>query len=258
MHRAPPSTTRVSPVIHEAASEHRNSAALAMSVGDAEAAQRAGAGDPLLARLPQGLGQLGLDQSRGHGIDPDRRSELAGQLDCQVDDRGLGHVVPTDAALDGHAADGGDVEHDPAVVRHAGPPRGLGPLEVAGLVDPHRLVGPAPVEISMIGPVVRIGGGVVDQDVDPPEPVDGGGHAGLGLVRVPGVGHPPGHLAGPVAELRPVCRRPRRPVPRHCGTRSSPMLRRRRTPGRWPGRCPVTPRSPMPSYRPVEVPCTRD
>ena len=197
MHRAPPSMTRVWPVIHEAASEQRNRAACGDVLGLAEAAQREPAGDGLLARLPQGPGELGLDQTGSQGVDPHRGAQLAGQLAGQMDHGGLGDVVPADPPLHRQPADRGQVENGPAPFGHAGPPSRLDPLEVAGLVDPDGLVGPRRVEVDHRS-VVRVGGGVVDQDVDPAEPVDGGGHAGVGLVGVAGVGHPPVHLAAAV------------------------------------------------------------
>src|SRR6202034_4237255 len=38
------------------------------------------------------------------------------------------------------------------------------------------------------GAVIGVGGRVVDQDVEAAEPLDGGGHAGVGLLGVAGVG----------------------------------------------------------------------
>ena len=54
--RAPPSTTRVWPVIHEARSLARNSAALAMSSGSPSRAERHAPGDGLLVAPPTGPG----------------------------------------------------------------------------------------------------------------------------------------------------------------------------------------------------------
>ena len=253
MHREPPSTTSVSPVIQDAASEHRNSAALAMS--SASPRRRVGRRLAIFSSpgLPQRLGQLGLHQSGGDGVDPDGRPELTRQLAGEVDHGGLGHVVPTDPALDGDPADGGDVEDDAAVIGHPRPPGRLGPLQVAGLVDPDRLVGPPPVDLDDRS-VVRIGGGVVDQDVDPAEPVDGRRHTGLGLLGVAGVGHGPGHLARARSGPPTGSRRPTTRAPRRCATRASPRPRRRRRPGRWPGRSRGSHRSPAPSCRRVAVP----
>ena len=228
-------------MIHDAASEHRNSAALAMSSGSPN--RRSGNRRAMDSSrgFPQGPGELRLDQPGGEGVDPHPRAELPGQLAGEVDDGRLGHVVPADAALDRETADGGQVEDHPAPIGHAGAPGGLGPVEVAGLVDPDRLFGAGRVQIDD-RPVVGVGGGVVDQDVDGPEPVDGGGHARLGLLGVPGVGHMPGHLSGPLSRRR-LDGLPG--LGQRIGlarTRSSPGPRPRPTMPRWPGRSPGTPR----------------
>ena len=77
---APPSTTSVVPVIHDAASEARNIAALAMSIGLTESLQRHHRGHGVLVPGPQRAGHVGLDQTGTDGVHPDGRREVAGPV----------------------------------------------------------------------------------------------------------------------------------------------------------------------------------
>ncbi len=76
---------------------------------------------------------------------------------------------------------------DPPWVGHRGPPRLLDPHDRAAVVDLPGLVEAGQVDVDG-PPHVRVGGGVVDEDVDATEPLDRGRDAGGDLVGLAGIG----------------------------------------------------------------------
>ena len=74
------------------------------------------------------------------------------------------------------------ITHTPAL-SHGLPPGLLDPNKRTAQIDLHGLVEAGQIDVDRTS-VVRIGGGVVDEDVEAPESLDGGGHAGVGLVGI--------------------------------------------------------------------------
>ena len=110
-------------------------------------------------------------------------------------------------------------------------PRLLRPHEHAAEVDLPRLVVAGEVDVHR-RPEVRVGGGVVDEDVDAAEALDAVGDGRRGLVR--------DRRRWPRTRRRR--RRSPRPPPRArpaCATTAAPTRPRRRRPARWPCRCPA-------------------
>ena len=114
----------------------------------------------------------------------------------------FGHVVDAEAELGPHAADRSDVDDHARrlVERTLATPawdQNSGPAQV----DVERLVVRARVDVER-GAEVRVGGGVVDEDVEPAEVLERGVDAGRGRVEVAGVGGEDGRLAVDLGRCR--------------------------------------------------------
>ena len=94
----------------------------------------------------------------------------------------------------GQTADRRDVEDGAAPLLHRLAPCLLCPHERPADVHLERLVVPGEVDVDRRAHI-GVGGGVVDEDVQPAEAFDGGSHAGLGLVGFAGVGGVDGDVA---------------------------------------------------------------
>ena len=129
--------------------------------------------------------EVGLHQS-GRDADDPGGAEFATQLASQVDQCRLGEVVHTERALGAQPADRSDVDDHARLVAHRLLPRGLAPEQRAAQVDLERLVEPSLVDAQR-RPVVGIGRGVVDEDVEAAESFDRCRNARLGRVDVAGV-----------------------------------------------------------------------
>ena len=175
-------------MIHEARSLARNSAALAMSTGSPEAAERDHLPHARLVRLPQGARHVGLHESRCQRVDPCRGRQLHGQRAGEVDQGRFGGVVDADRRLHGHPAHRGDVDdRAPRPFAHRALPRELGPHERTAQVHLPRLVVAREVDLHR-GTHVRVRGGVVHEDVDATEALDAPIDRRGRLVWVAGVG----------------------------------------------------------------------
>jgi len=104
-----------------------------------------------------------------------------------VDHRGLGDVVDAEPESGADAAHARHVDDRAAVLAHVPVDGELGQRENAADVDVEGLVPGAQVGVEAV-PEVRVGGGVVDQDVDPAVPVERRADQPLELVRLSGVG----------------------------------------------------------------------
>src|SRR5581483_3516693 len=153
----------------------------------AEALERDHGGNCLLPGLIHGAGEVRLHQPGGDAVDPDVGRQLGGQVLREVDHRRLGGVVDTDEAAVVHPADGGDVDDVAAVLLHVAAVGELGPHQQAAQVDLEGLVVAGQVDVDGLAEV-RVGGGVVDEDVEGPEALERGVDRGLGLVGLAGVG----------------------------------------------------------------------
>ncbi len=216
MASAPPSTTSTCPVIHDAASDARNSAALAMSSGSPSRLQGQAPRPRRPRPLPQGPGEVGAHQSRGQRVDPHRRPELGGQLTRQVRQGGLGHVVPTDPVLDRQPPDRRHVDDRAAVLGHRGPPRALRPHQSGLAGSPAPSSRHAARSISTKRPEVGLVAALLTRTSSEPNRSTVASTQRRGGVGVADVGGVPGHVAGAAPPWTP----PLRPALRPCATTS--------------------------------------
>ena len=131
-------------------------------------------------------GESGLHQSRSDTHNTGG-AELACELAGEVNQRSLGEVVHTKRAFGTKATDRRDVHDDAGIVLHRGFPDGLGPKQRTAQVDIEGLVVTRWINAKR-GPVVRIGGSVVHQDVDLAEALDGCIDATLCSIEIADVG----------------------------------------------------------------------
>ena len=176
-------------------------------------------------------GEVGLHEPRGDADDPGR-AELAGQLAGHVDHRRLGDVVDAEPELRAQAADRGDVHDHARLVLERLVPRHLRPEQRPAQVDLERLVVAGLVDAEREA-VVRVGAGVVDEDVEPAEALDRRVDARHRVLGLAGVGGEHLDVAADLGggRLEPV---DLAAAQHHLGAR------RRRTPWRSPCRCPST------------------
>src|SRR2546426_285338 len=144
---------------------------------------------------PERFGEAGLDHSGGDRVDPDFPAGLSRQLPGEHDDPCLGDVVDPQADARPQAADAGDVDDRAAVGLHPRFIDQLGQHEDAAEVDLERLV-PCRQLGAKDRPHVRVGGRVVDQDVDPGEALHDLLDEALQLLGAAGMGRDRGRLVG--------------------------------------------------------------
>ena len=197
---APPSTMIAWPVMKEDAGLARNTAAPAISCGSPirRSGRRSGHRLQRVGIFPQRFGEIGPHQPRRDAIDPHALGpELRRQIARQLEIGRLGDVVGADHRRAGQPADRRDDDHRPlAALEHFR--RGHRNQPVVGddiiVEDLAELL----VADPRHRPVIGVGRGVADQDVDPPE-------RRVGLDR-------PGACS---ASLTKCSRRPRSRGPRH-------------------------------------------
>ena len=149
--------------------------------------------------VDQDLGEVGHDEARSD-TDHAGRAELGGELAGHVDERGLGEVVDAEpAAVGAQSSDRRDVDDGARAFLERLLPRCLAPQQRRFQVDLERLVVASLVDVERAA-VVRIGGGVVDEDVEAAEAFDRGAHRPLAGVGIAGIGCEDLHVAG---HLRP-------------------------------------------------------
>ena len=220
-------------MIHDAASLARNTARLAMSSGSPRRSSRHGwrpggrrSSRPGTRRSRSSPGP-GRCRRRGVGASSAASWRVrwisAALVRLYVPRTASARMPPTDAML---TITPGLLAHGARF--HADWHQNTGPADVdlerlveAGRVDAHRRAG------------VRVGGGVVDEDVEPSEALDAWRHAGVGRLDVAGVG---GEHGGVATDLTAAASR----GPRSCATTASPWRRTRRSRRRWPCRSPST------------------
>ena len=130
--------------------------------------------------------EIGLDQPGGDADHPGR-AEFGSELAGHVDQRCLGEVVDAEATTVGsQTADRRDVDDRARPILECVLPRGLAPPHRGFEIDLEGLVVSTLVDIEQ-APVVRVGGGVVDQDVEAAETFDRGAHGPLPGIEVAGV-----------------------------------------------------------------------
>ena len=185
----PPSRVTVWPVTQEASSESRNATAPATSSGSPSRLSGYAADDLGLAALVERGGEGGLDDGGGDRVDADPGSELDGERLGEADHHRLGRAVHRDHGGRLHARDGRDVDDRAAVLAHPGPVGGLHPGERAEGVDLDDLAGRGEVELDQRA-VDRVDAGVVDEQVEAAEGLDG---AAYGVLAVRGVVGLAGH-----------------------------------------------------------------
>ena len=180
--------------------------------------------------VDQHLREVGLHEPGSDPDDPHLRTELAAQLSSEVDERGLREVVDPEQPFGSEPADRGDVHDDAAVVLHPLPPGGLRPEDRALHVHLERLVVAALVDLHDRARV-RVRRGVVDEDVEPTEPLD---RARRRTARLP--------RRRRRSRRTRACRRRCSTLPRRagraCATTASPSRPTRRSSSRSRGRCP--------------------
>ncbi len=170
---APPSITYVSPVIQLDRSLARNVARLAMSCGSPRrfSGILAANSSPKLSTRT-----WAKSVATRPGAIPTTRvgPNSTGELSGHVDQRGLGQVVdPETSAVRTQPADRRDVDDRPRTLLERLLPRRPAPQQRRLEVDLERLVVPTLVDLERAS-VIGVGGGIVDQDVEPTESFDRG------------------------------------------------------------------------------------
>ena len=166
-------------MIQLALSLARNTARLAMSSGSPRRLVGIRRGEVVAEVLDEVGGEVGLHQPGGDADDP-RRAELAGELAGEVDQRRLGHVVDAEAELGAQPPTEAMLMITPGWSLNACSHACWRPEQRPAQVDLERLVVARLVDPER-GPVVRVGAGVVDEDVEAAEALDRGVDARHGV-----------------------------------------------------------------------------
>src|ERR1700694_2313179 len=110
-----------------------------------------------------------LNDARGNGVDADAmRSELGGELPAQHDESSLGHPVGAKPKLGPQPRDAGHVDDGASVRSHPSIDDQFGEHQWSAQVDLEGLIPGAELDVECRAEV-RIGPGVVHQDVQAPE-----------------------------------------------------------------------------------------
>ena len=132
----PPSTTRLAPVMYEAPVEARKATAAATSSGVPKRRRR-GLGDAALPGPPRPRRSQarGEDRPGQHGVDPDLRAVLDGELAAQRDQAALGGGVGGTAGQPDERVHRGDQHHRAASGARRSSQAGAEAEERAGEAD---------------------------------------------------------------------------------------------------------------------------
>ena len=146
------------------------------------------ASNALLILLPEASGEVGSNQTRSNRVDAHRGCEFKCELLRQVDNRRLGDVVPPDARFGTETTHRRDVEDHATVFAHPLVPRRGGMGDNGSLIDLVRLLHSSVIDIDERAEI-GVRAGVVDQDVEASELLDGLSHEPIGVFARTNVGN---------------------------------------------------------------------